>query len=106
MRLFKYVGFFPKDGSNDENKKYLISELTPDFVCPSKKIAVWTDGCYWHGCMECCPHSKFPRKAEQDLRMNKKAEEMGWKVLRLWEHQIVGRSPEYIQKTFIDPLFV
>lgn len=106
MRMFRYVGYFPKDGSNDRNRKYVINSITPDFVCPSRKIAVWLDGCYWHGCGECFPgETKFAYKREVDAAMNEKARSMGWQVLRLKSHQILGRPPSYLRRVYIDPLF-
>ena len=69
----------------------------PDFVFRSAKIAVFVDGCFWHGCPEHCRMPKtradyWPRKiAKNRERAQAQAQmlaEIGWKCLRLWEHQV------------------
>jgi DNA mismatch endonuclease (patch repair protein) len=70
-----------------------------DIVFPRKKIAIFIDGCFWHGCPE---HATWPKsnadwwreKIEanraRDLDTNERLETAGWTVLRCWEHE----SPE------------
>lgn len=72
-----------------------------DFVFRRKRVAVFIDGCFWHGCPQ---HGRIPtdptgywakklgRNQERDLRNNGILSEMGWTVLRFWEHE----SPEKI----------
>ena len=69
----------------------------PDIVFPSKKLAVFVDGCFWHGCPE---HSAKPKtnssfwetklmgNIERDKKTQALLEKSGWKVLRFWEHDI------------------
>jgi DNA mismatch endonuclease (patch repair protein) len=67
-----------------------------DILFRSLKIAVFVDGCFWHG----CPihgtqakanaefwRSKITRNQERDADTNKQLEESGWKVIRVWEHE-------------------
>jgi len=70
----------------------------PDFYFENKKIAVFTDGCFWHGCPKCGhvpkTRSKFwkakiERNQERDKEKAKKLEEIGIKVLRFWEHELL-----------------
>jgi DNA mismatch endonuclease (patch repair protein) len=68
---------------------------TADIVFPKAKVAVFVDGCYWHGCVE---HRTVPatnrdfwlQKIEgnraRDAETVRLLEEAGWKVLRVWEH--------------------
>ena len=68
-----------------------------DVVFPKLKIAIFVDGCFWHGCPE---HSTWPkRNAEfwkqkieanqaRDTDTDKKLREIGWTVLRFWEHEL------------------
>ena len=69
----------------------------PDFVFRRKKLAVFLDGCFWH----CCPkHSQAPRNnaafwdkklranRRRDRLVNRTLKEMGWRVVRLWEHDL------------------
>jgi DNA mismatch endonuclease (patch repair protein) len=58
----------------------------PDIVIPEKKIAVFADGCYWHGCPIC--GRGISNKKENDLMVNSELESQGWSVLRFWEHEI------------------
>jgi len=73
----------------------------PDFVFPKKKIAVFTDGCFWHGhnCRNVIPKQnqiywdkKRKRNIGRDKYISKKLERRGWKVLRLWECDITKGS--------------
>ena len=76
----------------------------PDMVFPSYGIAVFIDGCFWHGCHR---HYKMPasnvnywkQKISGNKRRDKKIErhlkKAGWKVIRIWEHD-VKKNPEKI----------
>jgi DNA mismatch endonuclease (patch repair protein) len=69
----------------------------PDIAFPSRKTAIFIDGCFWHHCPECYsePKSnkdywlpKIQRNVERDRRNQTALEEMGWTVIRIWEHEI------------------
>jgi DNA mismatch endonuclease (patch repair protein) len=78
----------------------LAEGCTPDFVLPGRKVAVFVDGCFWHGCPEhgrkkpwTGPNAelwrqKMRRNAERDIRSTRLAEENGWQVVRVWECQV------------------
>lgn len=59
-----------------------------DFVLKSLKILIEVDGCWWHGCRKC--HQKISKDAKaqkaRDLWWEKKAKEVGFRVVRIWEH--------------------
>ncbi len=73
---------------------------TPDLVLPRYRVAVFVDGCFWHGCPEhgrrtpwSGPNAarwaaKMERNRERDERSTRLAQEAGWTVLRVWEHEI------------------
>lgn len=73
---------------------------TPDLVLPGRRVAVFVDGCFWHGCPEharISPWSgpnadlwaeKMRRNVERDRRSTALAEEHGWLVTRVWECEI------------------
>ncbi len=74
----------------------------PDFVFVSKRIAVFVDSCFWHGCKKHFrqPSSnkkywiqKIERNSKRDKEVAKKLKQDGWNVLRFWEHEI-NRNPE------------
>ena len=66
----------------------------PDFVFPKKKIAVFVDGCFWHGhdCRNTRPadhqdywQKKRERNMKHDQEVTAMFEARGWTVLRIWE---------------------
>jgi DNA mismatch endonuclease (patch repair protein) len=70
---------------------------SPDIAFPRAKVAVFVDGCFWHGCPLCYSapetNSQFWRNKiienhERDQRANKNLDEIGWTVIRVWEHEI------------------
>jgi len=70
---------------------------SPDLVFPGAKVAVFVDGCFWHGCPlhGSIPKShvefwssKIARNKTRDIEVDAKLVLAGWLVIRLWEHQI------------------
>ena len=79
----------------------------PDIVFPKKKIAVFIDGCFWHKCpvdfQEPEVRKEFWMKkinsnVERDKRVNKELRNAGWKVIRIWEHQVRKRPQDVVRK--------
>ena len=70
----------------------------PDFVFPEQKVAVFVDGCFWHGCPICqrpLPATnteywvkKINRNIERDRLHDAQLIEAGWQVVRIWEHEL------------------
>ena len=72
-----------------------------DIAFPKVKVAVFIDGCFWHGCPF---HSNIPktnqeywlpklkRNIERDKEKNKRLEEDGWLIIHVWEHEIENAS--------------
>jgi len=69
----------------------------PDFFFPAKSVAVFVDGCFWHGCRECghIPSknagfwkAKISRNRQRDKRTTAELEKSGCVVLRFWEHDL------------------
>lgn len=69
----------------------------PDFVFPHAHIAVFVDGCFWHGhptrCRIPATHreywkAKIARNQARDRRVNRILRQRGWKVIRIWEHMV------------------
>jgi DNA mismatch endonuclease, patch repair protein len=68
-----------------------------DVIFKRAKIAIFIDGCFWHGCPE---HATWPAsnaawwrtKIEtnrlRDARVTNLLQEAGWSVVRIWEHEI------------------
>ena len=71
----------------------------PDLIFAGKRLAVFVDGCFWHGCPEhgTMPKSnsdywrpKIKRNMARDRDVTRKLSDAGWKVVRIWEHEILG----------------
>src|SRR5690606_30154578 len=69
---------------------------TADLVFTKAKVAVFADGCFWHGCPEHHTKaktnaaywaSKVERNRARDRETTLLLEEKGWVVLRFWEHE-------------------
>ena len=69
----------------------------PDFVFRQQRVAVFVDGCFWHGCPK---HATFPasrrafwlekfaRNKARDRLVTHTLRKNGWRVLRIWEHEL------------------
>ena len=73
----------------------------PDFAWPGLKVAVFVDGCFWHGCPRCNRPSKsnvkFWRKKvadnrRRDVRVAQKLRRGGWSVMRIRECKVTSES--------------
>lgn len=71
----------------------------PDFAFPKIKLAVFVDGCFWHGCKGCAKnrmpatnarfwHKKIWGNIRRDKQVNRKLNRLGWSILRIWEHAV------------------
>ncbi len=74
----------------------------PDFAFPARRLAVFVDGCFWNGCPRhgTSPkgnarfwREKIARNRERDREVNRELRRRGWRVLRIWEHEL-GRTGE------------
>jgi DNA mismatch endonuclease (patch repair protein) len=79
----------------------------PDFVFPKQKIAIFVDGCFWHGCPK---HFKMPSSnleywvkkldanKRRDRQVTKSLRTGGWIVFRIWEHALAKRGEACIYR--------
>lgn len=69
----------------------------PDFVFPARRIALFVDGCFWHGCPIHATQpkqnaefwrEKIERNKARDRLVNRTLKAKGWRVMRVWEHEL------------------
>lgn len=73
----------------------------PDFIFRTMKLAVFVDGCFWHGCPI---HAGYPssnsefwrkkleRNIVRDRLVNLELKQRGWRVLRIWQHELTAKN--------------
>ncbi len=83
----------------------------PDFVFPEQKIALFVDGCFWHGCPK---HSNMPKNNQEfwakklqgnkdrDRYVSKTLRKAEWKIIRVWEHELT--NSDRVVKRILDVL--
>ena len=79
----------------------------PDIVFPRARIAIFIDGCFWHGCPE---HYVRPRSRTEfwsdklrenvlrDIRQTRNLEGLGWRLFRVWEHEVFMQLDELVTR--------
>ncbi|WP_433320149.1 very short patch repair endonuclease [Micromonospora chersina] len=81
---------------------------TADLLFPKLKLAVFLDGCFWHGCPEhhTVAKTNAPFWAEKvatnrrrDADTNERLASQGWTVIRIWEHEPVADAAARIAET-------
>ncbi len=80
---------------------------TADIVFPRQRVAVFIDGCFWHGCPN---HATWPKanarwwrnKIETNIQRDRDTDILlrrsGWRVLRFWEHEDSLRAARAIER--------
>jgi DNA mismatch endonuclease (patch repair protein) len=77
----------------------------PDIVFTAARVAVFVDGCFWHGCAEhrSLPsrnsefwRSKIEATRERDARNDAWLESEGWQVVRVWEHVAIPDAADAV----------
>lgn len=79
----------------------------PDFVFDRERVAVFVDGCFWHGCKTCRNIPATNRKfwtdkiegnKRRDKAVTRSLRRNGWIVIRFWEHQVRREPQKCIRK--------
>lgn len=82
----------------------------PDFVFRRERLAVFVDGCFWHGCPKhySCPASnsafwarKLARNRARDQLVRKKLRKAGWRVLRVWQHELNPKNESRLARRIL-----
>ena len=90
--------------------RHLAKGCTPDVVLPGRHVAVFVDGCFWHNCPEhghkgpwAGPNAdlwsdKMRRNHERDEYSTRIAQELGWRVFRIWECEVRGECSDVVAR--------
>jgi DNA mismatch endonuclease (patch repair protein) len=108
FRLKGYVGWRRQRTLRGWRRDGEPWRVRPDFVFLAARFAVFVDGCFWHGCprLGTLPEGrrafwlrKFQRNRERDRRNSRDLRAAGWRVVRLWEHELKGKArPALLRK--------
>ena len=79
----------------------------PDVLLKKYKTVIFVDSCFWHGCKK---HLRLPetnknfwkekieRNIKRDKEVNSHYKKIGWKVIRIWEHQLNKNQSEVLRR--------
>lgn len=79
----------------------------PDFIFRKSRVAVFVDGCFWHSCPQ---HATMPatnrafwrrklaKNRRRDRLVNQTLRRNGWRVVRIWGHELVKSSARCVEK--------
>ena len=94
-----------------DGKRYRIHDRAvpgiPDISSSRAKVAVFIDGCFWHGCKQCYKEptsnigfwrEKLRRNRERRSGVKRELKSKGWRVLEFWEHEVL-RDPSSVAAT-------
>lgn len=93
-----------------------VSSITgkPDFAFRKKKLLIFIDSCFWHKCPKhyIQPKSnlnywlpKIKRNVERDKEVNRMLKKDGWRIVRIWEHELkkkIDHTVKKVEKIFSD----
>ena len=95
----RLIALFREQGIKGWRRNYPVKGH-PDFVFLDKKVAVFVDGCLWHG--HSCRHwpksnvefwkNKIEGNMRHDQQVKESFENRGWKVLRIWECELLKKN--------------
>ena len=92
----KLASIFRKHKIRDWRRNFPLFG-SPDFVFAKRRFAVFVDGCFWHGCPKHLRKPKGNRKfwrekvlrnRKRDRTVTRHLRRAGWRVLRIWEHEL------------------
>jgi DNA mismatch endonuclease, patch repair protein len=83
-------------------RRRIVLTGRPDFTWKAQRVALFVDGCFWHSCPK---HVRIPksriefwraklaRNRVRDRKVNRVLKGAGWRVIRIWEHEL-KKKPE------------
>jgi DNA mismatch endonuclease (patch repair protein) len=98
----RFRAFLMRTGFQGWTVQPRVGMGNPDFLFPGRRVVVFVDGCFWHGCPRCghVPSTnsaywtaKIARNQMRDRSMSRVWRSAGYTVVRVWECEL-RRSPE------------
>lgn len=106
----RFIEILAKNQLKGWRRKYPLLG-NPDFVFPVQRIAVFVDGCFWHGCPSHCriPSTnteywvkKIAKNKLRDKETTAQLKLRNWIVIRFWEHELnVNRASVKLRKLIL-----
>lgn len=96
----KLIEIFKREGIHGWRRNYKVKGH-PDFVFIDKRVAIFVDGCFWHGhdCRNTRPKDNadyWTKKRERNMQHDKEITELfksrGWTVIRIWECELSAKN--------------
>ena len=102
----RLIAIFREHGIVNWRRGYPVKGR-PDFVFLDKRIAIFVDGCFWHG--HDCRNTRPKRNAEywakkrernitRDVDVTNEFEKRGWTVIRIWECELKKKNSPLLLK--------
>jgi DNA mismatch endonuclease (patch repair protein) len=75
----------------------------PDLVFPAFRLAIFVDGCFWHGCPAHATQpasnrafwkAKLTRNKQRDRLVGRTLRRSGWRVIRVWQHELSRKNQQ------------
>lgn len=101
----RLISYFKENGITGWRRKYPVKGH-PDFVFIEKKIAIFVDGCFWHGhdCRNTRPkqnedywRKKRIRNIAHDQMITELFINRGWTVIRIWECELKKKNSDLLR---------
>ncbi len=106
------IKFFDENGIAGWKRNYPVKGH-PDFIFLKDRIAIFVDGCFWHGheCRNIRPKDnsdywdkKRARNIQHDKEITARFEERGWTVIRIWECEFKKKNRDKLEEK-LAPVF-
>ena len=102
----KLIQYFHDEGIHGWRRNYKVKGH-PDFVFLQQRVAVFVDGCFWHGhdCRNTCPannqdywEKKRKRNIDHDKEISEMFKKRGWIVIRIWECELLKKNNNILRQ--------
>ena len=97
----------PANSFRTPRSEFRVFTVRPDFVFPKLRLAVFVDGCFWHACPRHTTkprnnaafwRKKFAANKARDRLVTRTLRKAGWRVLRIWEHELARKREARLVK--------